>query len=238
MTTDAAGWTAALDHYCERTAPGLWNEPANALSNIGFLVAAGWVIVRQRRRGWVDLPVIALALVAALVGVGSLLFHTFSNQWSLIADLLPIAIFIYAYFFLALRRFLGLGILFAGLAVGGLFLLSPALEAVAQPLLGASAAYAPGLIATFGVAAAVPLLGRGPAPALLVGSGTAFTIALVFRALDQPACEAWPLGTHFLWHLFNGVAVGLALLAAERAGPRGARRAAPMNRGARSGSAA
>ena len=227
MTSDAAGWTAVLDHYCERTAPGLWNEPANALSNIGFLAAAGWVLVRQQRRGWVDIPVIALALVAALVGLGSLLFHTFSNQWSLIADLLPIVIFIYAYFFLILRRFLGLGTLVAGLAVGGLFLLSPALEAVMQPLLGASAAYAPGLVATFGVAAAVPLLGRGPAPALLVGSGAAFTVALVFRALDQPVCEAWPLGTHFLWHLFNAAAVGFALLAAERAGPLPTRRPAP-----------
>ena len=219
MTSDAAGWTAALDHYCERTAPGLLNEPANALSNLGFLAVAGWFLVRQQRRGWVDFSVIALARVAALVGLGSLLFHTFSNQWSLIADLLPIAIFIYAYFFLGLRRFLGLSTLVAGLAVGGLFLLSPALEAVMRPLLGASAAYAPGLVATFGVAAAVPLLGRGPAPALLVGSGAAFTVALFFRALDQPACEAWPLGTHFLWHLFNAVAVCLALLAAERAGP-------------------
>jgi hypothetical protein len=125
MTTDAAEWTAALDHYCERTAPGLWNEPANALSNIGFLVAAAWVLMRQQRRGWVDLPVIAFALVAALVGVGSLLFHTFSNQWSLIADPLPIAVFIYMYFFLALRRFLGLGILLAGLAVVGLFCSRP-----------------------------------------------------------------------------------------------------------------
>jgi hypothetical protein len=56
MTTEAAGWTAALDHYCERTAPGLWNEPANALSNIGFRVAAGWILVRQQRRGWIDPP--------------------------------------------------------------------------------------------------------------------------------------------------------------------------------------
>ena len=228
MTTEAAGWTAALDHYCERTSPGMWGEPANALSNIGFIVAAGWVLFRQRRLGWVDLSVIALALVAAGVGFGSLLFHTFANEWSLIADLLPIAVFIYAYFFLALRRFLGLGALVAGLTVGGLLLLSPALEALLQPLMGASAAYAPGLIATLGVAAAVPLFGRGPIPSLLVASGVVFSIALFFRALDQPACEAWPLGTHFLWHLFNAGAVALALVAVERTGPLRAQRPGPI----------
>jgi hypothetical protein len=28
--------------------------------------------------------------------------------------------------------------------------------------------------------------------------------ALLFRSIDQQACDAFPLGTHFLWHLFNG----------------------------------
>jgi hypothetical protein len=26
-----------LDLYCERTAPGLWNEPLNALTNLAFI---------------------------------------------------------------------------------------------------------------------------------------------------------------------------------------------------------
>ena len=29
-----------IDLYCERTAPGLWEEPINALTNLSFFVAA------------------------------------------------------------------------------------------------------------------------------------------------------------------------------------------------------
>ncbi len=28
--------------------------------------------------------------------------------------------------------------------------------------------------------------------------------ALLFRSIDQQVCDAFPPGTHFLWHLFNG----------------------------------
>jgi hypothetical protein len=74
-------------------------------------------------------------------------------------------------------------------------------------------------VATFGVALAVPLARRGAPPLLLLTAGVAFAVALVFRMLDQPLCGTWPAGTHFLWHTFNGLSVGLALLAAERVGP-------------------
>jgi hypothetical protein len=49
----------------------------------------------------------------------------------------------------------------------------------------------------------------------------AFAAALTFRVLDLEVCNTWPAGTHFLWHLFNGLAVGLALRAADRVGPFG-----------------
>ena len=218
-STSAMDWLAPLDHYCERVAVGLWNEPLNATSNLAFLIAAGVVLARQHRAGWADKGVAVLAVLGGIVGVGSILFHTFANQWSLLADMIPIAVFIYAFFFVTLRRFLALSALVAGLATVGLYLVSPGLEALLRPVLGASAAYAPGLVATFGIALVVPSLGRGAPPLLLLAAGLAFAVALVFRMLDQPLCGAWPAGTHFLWHTFNGLSVGLALLAAERVGP-------------------
>jgi hypothetical protein len=33
-------WLAPIDLYCERTAPGLLNEPLNAISNLAFFAAA------------------------------------------------------------------------------------------------------------------------------------------------------------------------------------------------------
>lgn len=210
---------APLDHYCERVAIGLWTEPLNATSNLAFLVAAGVILARQHRAGWADRDLVVLAILGGIVGVGSILFHTFANQWSLLADMIPIAVFIYAFFFVALRRFLGLGALVAGLATVGLYLRSPGLEVLLRPVLGASVAYAPGVVTTIGVALVVPSLRRGAPPLLLLAAGLAFAVALVFRMLDQPLCGTWPAGTHFLWHSFNGLSVGLALLAAERVGP-------------------
>ena len=67
-------WTDYIDEYCERLAPGLWGEPLNALSNIGFFIAA-WLIWRtlagRQRVG--DLR--ALDILLFLVGLGSLAFH-------------------------------------------------------------------------------------------------------------------------------------------------------------------
>lgn len=214
-------WWAPLDHYCERVGPGFWAEPFNALTNGAFLLAAAAIFVRQRRAGRADMQLLVLALLTASVGIGSFLFHTLANRWSLIADIVPIAVVIYSFFFVAMMRFLRLSAIVAGLLTAALLVLSPTLGAVAKPLLGSSATYAPGLIATFGVAFAVPLVGRGPMPQLLVAAGTIFSAALVFRILDARLCGSWSVGTHFIWHLLNAAALGMALLATERVSPRG-----------------
>lgn len=216
-------WTAPLDFYCERLGPSFWAEPLNALTNAAFLIAAVVILNRQRRSAWADRPVTALALLVAVIGVGSFLFHTFANRWSNMADVLPIRVFIYAYFFLAMRRFLRLNAIGAGLATAAFLLLSLGIVALLRPVLGSSAAYAPALLATFGVAAAMPALGRGRMPLLLVGAGLVFTLSLAFRMLDLAVCGTWTTGTHFLWHVLNAVALALLLLAAERAGPKAIR---------------
>src|SRR6186997_2753218 len=96
-------WFAPIDLYCERTAPGLLNEPLNAASNLAFLIAA-LVATRVARRdpsarsdGFLWLLIALVYLIFA----GSTAFHTFANAWSRLADTLPIAAFIYAFFLYA-----------------------------------------------------------------------------------------------------------------------------------------
>ncbi|MCK3775252.1 ceramidase [Ensifer sesbaniae] len=214
----AGDWWTPLDHYCERVGVGFWAEPFNALTNGAFIVTAAAILMRQRRVAWSDKQLCMLAVLTASVGVGSFLFHTLANRWSLIADIVPIAVVVYSFFFVALTRFLRLSASVAGLSTVALLVLSPTLQSLMKPLLGSSASYTPGLIATFGVAVAVPVLGRGPMPRLLVAAGIAFATALVFRMLDAPLCGSWPTGTHFIWHLLNALALGLALFATERVG--------------------
>ncbi len=52
-------------------------------------------------------------------------------------------------------------------------------------------------------------------------AATIFAAALVFRTIDLAACAAFPIGTHFLWHLLTALTVALLLLtlAAPRARP-------------------
>jgi len=40
-----------------------------------------------------------------------------------------------------------------------------------------------------------------------------FFLSVSFRALDPVVCEALPIGTHFLWHTFNGLMLGVILAA-------------------------
>lgn len=86
-----------IDLYCERTAQGFWNEPLNAISNAAFLIAA-WVAWRALRdvksRGTMDVILICLA---ACIGIGSFLFHTYANGQTEIMDVIPIWLFVTLY---------------------------------------------------------------------------------------------------------------------------------------------
>jgi len=43
-----------------------------------------------------------------------------------------------------------------------------------------------------------------------------FAVSLTLRQLDGPLCPAWPLGTHFGWHLCNAAVLYLLVRAATR----------------------
>lgn len=47
---------------------------------------------------------------------------------------------------------------------------------------------------------------------LVVSSFAAFVIAITFRLLDRDLVAIFPMGTHFLWHLFGGLSTFFMLL--------------------------
>lgn len=132
--------------YCERLDGGFWAEPLNAVTNAAFLVAAlagFWLWRRQGARDMVTLVLIGLVFA---IGIGSFLFHTVPNRWTLLADVVPIQLFAFGYFAFALHRFIGLPgaitalgtLAFFGLALG----LSAAGRAVLPTGMAGSAGYA------------------------------------------------------------------------------------------------
>jgi len=204
---------AGIDFYCERLGPGLLAEPLNAVTNGAFLVAA-WLLQRLARHGGgSDRGVLALAVLALAIGIGSGLFHTFATGWALAADVVPILLFQLLFLLLYLRRRVGLAPLpAAGLCLA--FLLACLAVRDLPPLLNGSLMYAPTL-------AVLALLAwhqlRSLQLWLLVGATGLFSLSLLLRSLDNALCPIWPIGTHLFWHLLNAAVLvlsGQALVAA------------------------
>ncbi|HEX6735825.1 MAG TPA: ceramidase domain-containing protein [Azonexus sp.] len=200
---------AAVDLYCERTSTAFWAEPVNALTNLSFLFAAGLLLALLRRtRTPADGPGRFLIANLAAIGLGSFLFHTVADRLTMLADLLPI--FIYQLAFLAAygRRVAGwrwpavAGLLLAFLLVNAAFAQLPAHWLNGSLLYG-------GALVFVGALAACHRHDRRREPGILWLAFAVFVISLACRSLDAWICPAWPLGTHFLWHLLNGAVLYL-----------------------------
>ena len=208
----------SIDAYCERTDASLWSEPLNAVTNAAFLVAAIAALILWMRRGGRDGPALLLILAVVAVGLGSLAFHTLATVGASLADVIPIAIFIYGYFLLAMRRYLGLGAVGGVLATAGFFAASLLIARVLTPLLGTSAGYVPALLALVGLGGYLASRGHAAGEGL-VAAGAVFVVSLIARTIDGPICALVPVGTHFIWHVLNAVVLYVLIATAVRIGP-------------------
>jgi len=219
MASSTIAWSAPIDAYCERLGSGFWAEPVNALTNIAFLIAAvaAAVLLAQRRRA--DPAAALLVALTVAIGIGSFLFHTIATVWSSLADVIPIAIFILAYFFVAMRRFLAvppLGAVVLTAAYEAASLAFPRLwrglvPAGSDPL-GSSVGYVPALLAML-VVGGLLLMRDAATGRRLLAAGGVFAVSLALRSVDLAICTAVPLGSHFLWHILNAVVLYLLMRA-------------------------
>ena len=202
-------WSTPVDLYCERITPLFWAEPANALSNLAFLVAAFAAFQLWQREGKADRPILALIVVVAAVGLGSFAFHTLATRGAMLLDVTPIGIFIYGYFLLALRRFLLLSWPAALVNLTAFIAVSVGLATlVPREVLNGSVGYFPALAAL--IVLGSMLRAHAAGRAMLIAAGL-FVVSLIFRIVDPDICPRWPLGTHFLWHLFNAAVLYVVL---------------------------
>lgn len=212
-----------IDIYCERTAPGLFNEPVNAVTNAAFFVAAWWALRAARAAGRLDWPMrVQIGLVFA-IGTGSTLWHLFAQRWALVLDVVPILLFIVGYIGVAIWRYFGARAAEAGVIAAAFLFFAPGLQRAAAATLPdamrPSFGYMPALVALL-AAGGLLMLRRHPAGVWLVGAGAVFIVSLTFRSLDYAVCDAFPTGTHFLWHMLNGVVLGLLMMTYLRFGAR------------------
>ncbi len=234
--------------YCERgTSAALLAEPFNAASNVAFLLAALaalWLLLRRPKQDRSADHYLLIVLVF-LIGLGSLAFHLFATQGTELADVIPIDVFMLVYFGFALNRFLGVppgwtvltvigfaaivGLTMQVKCWGGGIGFPDASVSGAGECLNGSLVYLPALVA---MAVVGGLLWERvhPAGPLILWAALIFILSVTFRSLDLALCEAYTVegrkvGTHFVWHLLNGLALFLLLRASLEVGRRGESRA-------------
>ncbi|MHA3978897.1 hypothetical protein ACW9UR_14525 [Halovulum sp. GXIMD14794] len=217
-------WTQAVDHYCERTAPGFGAEPLNMATGLVFAVLGLWLAFRASGS-----DVRATALTLILVGVSSFLWHGFGQIWASMLNLVTNMALMAALGWVALHR-LG-GARQGSALVGGVMLAVIFYQAgpiLGEVLPGMSAAGGYILMILLTLLAAVALR-RFRRPAGLLAVGAALLAAgLPFRLNDAAWCGTLSTGTHFAWHLLNAAYMALLLAASlavaeTRTSPGGAK---------------
>jgi Ceramidase len=213
-------WSEPVSAYCERTSAAFWAEPVNALTNGAFLIAALLAFLLWRQRARDDLATLALIVVTVLVGFGSFAFHTLATRGAVLLDIIPIALFVYGYLLVALRRYLDLPMLASAIILAAFIALTRGLAflppSVLPPdFLNGSYEYLPPLAALIVVGGLVRSRSK-PADDGSVGSAillaaAIFVVSLALRTIDRAVCASFPLGTHFLWHLLNAVVLYVLL---------------------------
>ncbi|WP_317933273.1 hypothetical protein [Halioxenophilus sp. WMMB6] len=143
--------------------------------------------------------------------IGSSAFHTLANQWSLLADVIPISLFqlvflaAYSRYVIALPVWGVASLLILFLVSGWLLGLLPVDINGSQSYLAAAL-----FVAGLGI---YHRLSHQPEPFVLLTALVLFLVSLTLRTIDNSICGQWPLGTHFLWHLCNGAVLYLCVRA-------------------------
>ena len=134
---------------------------------------------------------------------------------------LPIAGFTLAYTLLNLRRFLGMdwgkaiAVFVVFYAVAGA--ISFAVPDWLRQASNGTTGYLPPFLALAFFGIWVTASGNRAGWYNLAGSAI-FVVSVICRMIDPMVCASFPLGTHFLWHIFNALMLGVLLAATARFG--------------------
>ncbi|MBT3926395.1 MAG: hypothetical protein HOM52_08890 [Rhodospirillaceae bacterium] len=194
-----------LPVYCETSLNPLGSfplEPINTYTSVTPVLLGALALIYLIRRRESSRVAYTLAILTILTGLGSMAWHTFRTDLTLIVDALPgvayVIIIVFFWFYYLGARYWGLVVLAGFVAVA---VLIPSELGAIKPLIGVLVlvAIAIGLVvATWyrkrhAFKFALPMIGAG-------------IVAVILRSLDLRVCDTIPFGTHFFWHIFLGLA--------------------------------
>jgi hypothetical protein len=197
-----------IDNYCERIGPEFWSEPINALTHLVFFIAAWFVWKHGGRLGRLTCPIWVLIGLMVAIGIGSFLFHTYATNWTRFLDVLPILLFQFVFMWVYMRKIIELEFIYAaGLLI--LYIFFALLGRQFPQILNGSLSYATTIILLLSLGL-YHLIDKKRERFILLVALAVFSLALFFRTIDTMICPYFPIGTHFLWHIINGVLVYLS----------------------------
>ena len=197
-----------IDIYCERLGPGLWAEPVNAITNAAFFIAALTAFLLARREGKLNIQTVILIALIIVIGTGSTLFHTTATFWAMMADSLPILFYQIAFLAFYTCRVMDAGWKGTCLMLAAFAVTVSVFYRLPEEWLNGSLSYAPAFIFLLGLGI-WHWRNRKTEPLSLLLAAGVFALSLTLRSLDMSVCPAFPLGTHFAWHVLNGVVLYL-----------------------------
>lgn len=217
-----------IDNYCERLDPSFWAEPLNAVSNLSFILSGLLILILLKNHHTMASKILVTILLS--IGIGSFLFHTYAQTWAAIADVVPILLFILVYVYFSTHVYLQQSKLVSALSVIAFFPFaigtSAAISALFGPLNGSTLYISVALL--IGIYAVATIRkNRKTAAGLAVGAAL-LGVSIAFRSVDQALCQSIPQGTHFMWHLLNGVMLGWMIMVLHRFTKRDKHSLAPI----------
>jgi hypothetical protein len=208
-------------------------EPANAVSNaviVLFGLASMYTVARRTPRAY-DLYIVAALLIAC--GIGSGIWHGFRDGTALFWEVRAGLFFLLGLAICWSRRLWSpLGAVVFVIAFVVTFQYSREYLSVGNQRWVAAA---PSVI-LFGSILATQTVMRSKKAAMLGLLAMALSLtALGFRTYDREVCDVFPIGTHWLWHIFNsagGFTAMLAIITLQTQGAPRRRRAEPVGEAA------
>jgi hypothetical protein len=157
-----------------------------------------------------DPGVAVLVFLLAIIGIGSTLFHTFATEWARMLDVFPILLFQLFFTWLYARTVMRASVAGAAGVLAAFVATCACAGVLPAGALNGSLMYAPAwfFLALLGACHAAT---RRPERWTLLAAAGVFTLSLSFRTIDLAAAQVFPHGTHFLWHLLNGLTLYLAI---------------------------
>lgn len=200
-----------LPILCERgSSMDFFAEPLNAISNIAFILAGFGIynLLRKNRIQRVEYK--AVLVLILLVGSGSFLWHATGNSYALVLNMIPAVLSFVLITYIFLSKLIGsklLALLLALLLFPIRFFISSfaptdIISSLIRNLINAT-------VFLVMIVWAFKKYGRVAFEGLSVL--TVYLLAITMRIIDLQVCPTFYVGTHFLWHIFNALAVYLAV---------------------------